>query len=407
MNTFRVRELNAYVRDLLESEDTLQDVWVTGEISNFKRASSGYTYFSLKDADAQLRCAAFRRLSNVGELRDGLQVQAHGKVSLYEARGEYQLYVDEVQLLGSAGDLYVQLEALKQKLAAEGLFDEAKKRPLPLFPRRVGVVTSPTTAAFQDVQNVLKRRYPLLEIVLSPTLVQGADAPPHIVRALERLYERDDLDVLLLCRGGGSSEDLWCFNDERVARTLARSPFPTVSAVGHEIDFTLVDFVADVRAPTPSAGAELLTPNGAELLADVRYLSNVLDEALRDVFSSKSYALSQSARLLARLSPLRTLQNYRQRVDDLQERATRLLYGRIKQAQERAEAQAKALEAANPLNLLSRGYAIVTRTRDGAPVTTRADAPVGTAIKIRLSNGTLAARIEDENTNERYTRTLF
>ncbi len=407
MNTFRVKELNAYVRDLLESDGVLQDVWVTGEISNFKRANSGYLYFSLKDAEAQLRCAAFRRLSNGEQLRDGLQVQARGRVSLYEVRGEYQLYVEEVQLLNSAGDLYVQLEALKQRLAAEGLFDEARKRPLPPFPRRIGVVTSPTAAAFQDVQNVLKRRYPLVELVLSPTLVQGADAPPRIVRALERLYERDDLDALLLCRGGGSSEDLWCFNDERIVRTLARSPFPTVSAVGHEIDFTLVDFVADVRAPTPSAGAELLTPNGAELLTDVRYLDSALDESIAALFSRKHDALARSMRSLARLSPMRSLQDQRQRVDDLQERATRLLYGRIKQAQERVAAQRKALEAANPFNLLSRGYAIVTRTHDNAPVTSRKDAPVGTAVKIRLRGDTLAARIEEESTNERYKRTLL
>lgn len=407
MNTFRVKELNAYVRDLLENDDTLQDVWVTGEISNFKRAASGYTYFSLKDADAQLRCAAFRRLAVAGDLRDGQQVQARGKISLYEARGDYQLYVEEVLILGSAGDLYVQLEERKQRLATEGLFDEARKRALPAFPQKLGVVTSPTTAAFQDVQNVLKRRYPLLEVILSPTVVQGTDAPPRIVRALERLYQRNDLDAILVCRGGGSIEDLWCFNDEAVARTLAHSPVPTVSAVGHEIDYTLVDFVADVRAPTPSAGAELLTPNGADLLLDVRYLNDTLSESMQGFFVAHQEALQHSARILTRFSPLRAIQDYRQRVDDWQERTTRALRQQVQQAQERTHAQDKALEAANPLNLLKRGYAIVTRTSDNAPITTRSDAPVGTAVKIRLSNGTVAARIEDENTNERYTRTLF
>jgi len=394
-----VRQLTMYIRDLIDQDPRLGDVWVQGEISNFTRASSGHLYFTLKDESAELRCVMWRsQAAWLGfEPAQGDAALAHGQISVYEQRGQYQLTCDALQPAG-LGELNRQFELLKARLFAEGLFDEARKRPLPLFPRRVGIITSPTTAAFQDVLNVIRRRYPLLSIVLCPALVQGKEAPPQLIAALERLNRRDDLDLILLVRGGGSLEDLWCFNDEALVRAVAASripvvTIPVVTGVGHEIDFTLVDFAADRRAPTPSAAAELVTPDGALLAQQISGLQARLDGALRSRLASLRQDVESGRRWLARLSPLYRVQNTRQRVDDLTARVEASARHTLLAERQRLDALTRALHAASPLGLLARGYAIVTRTTDGVRVSSAQDAAEGTSITVTLRDGHLLAAV--------------
>jgi exodeoxyribonuclease VII large subunit len=264
--TWNVSELTQYIKELLEDDPPLQDVWLSGEISNFSRSAAGHIYFTLKDAGAALSCVMWRSVATglTWRPKQGDAALAHGHISLYSVRGTYQLYVDQLKPAG-LGDLHAQYEELKDRLRNEGLFDDERKQRLPSFPKAIGIVTSPGAAALRDVLNVLRRRYPLVQVVLAPTLVQGAQAPPQIVAALQSLDTRDDIDVILVVRGGGSLEELWAFNDERVARAIADCRHPVVSGVGHETDFTIADFVADRRAPTPSVAAELVVPDQAEL----------------------------------------------------------------------------------------------------------------------------------------------
>jgi exodeoxyribonuclease VII large subunit len=407
MDALSVTDITAYLKTLIEHDEVLSDVWIKGEISNFKRASSGYIYFTLKDNDAQLRCAIFKKGLATNTLKDGVSVQAHGKISVYEARGDYQLYVDDIQMLKTIGDLYQQFEELKSKLASEGLFDEAYKQELPAFPKRIGIVSSAEAAGFKDVLSVLERRYPIAEVVLSPTLVQGADAPPQIVRAIQQLSQRDDIDVILICRGGGSIEDLWAFNNETVARAIFASPIPIITGIGHEIDFTIADFVADLRAPTPSAAAEMMTPSKEKLLLDVQVLQQNLQQAVLGKFQGERERLARQQKTLQLLSPTRTLTTYQQKVDDLNERLILETKRSLSYRRERVQALTQRLEALSPQGLLARGYALVTRSDNQKHVSKKGDAPVGTAIKIQLKDGTLSARIEDDKINEQYKRTLF
>lgn len=404
-DAFSVHQITIYIRDLIDQDPRLADVWVEGEISNFTRASSGHLYFTLKDDSAELRCVMWRsQAAWLGfEPQHGDAVLAHGQISVYEQRGQYQLMCDMLQPAG-LGELNRQFELLKARLNAEGLFDEARKRPLPAFPRAVGVVTSPTTAAFQDVLNVIRRRYPLLPVVLSPTLVQGKEAPPQIIAALDRLNQRDDIDLILLVRGGGSLEDLWCFNDEAVVRAVAASRLPVVTGVGHEIDFTLVDFAADRRAPTPSAAAELITPDGALLAQQVRALRARMDSLLSSQLEQLRQNLNATQRWLARLSPTYQVQNARQRIDDLTGRMDTHIRHRLSRDRQRLDAQTRALHAASPLGLLERGYAIVTRTADGARVSSTHDAAEGTTITVTLRDGHLIASVRQRQQGSQTAR---
>ncbi len=394
IETYTILQLTTYIRDLIEGDPTLNDVWVEGEISNFTRARSGHLYFTLKDEHSELNCVMWRSSASwLGfEPQHGDAVIAHGRVTVYEARGQYQLLCDALQPVG-LGDLNRQFELLKAKLEAEGLFDPARKRPIPPFPRTIGVVTSPTAAAFQDVQNVLRRRYPLVHVVLSPTLVQGNEAPPQIVAALDRLNAYTDVDVILIVRGGGSLEDLWCFNDERVVRAVAASRIPTVAGVGHEIDFTLVDFAADVRAPTPSAAAELVTPDGALLRAEIQGWTGRMQAALNTYLRDQRQRLGDRVRWLARLSPEHAIDTARQRVDELLSRGARQLRHTLDRKRAQLEAQSRALDAADPRALLRRGYAIVTRVQDGRRISSARDAAEGTSVQIALHDGDLTARV--------------
>ncbi len=393
-NAYTVSSLTQYIRALFDSDLRLQDVRVQGEISNFTRASSGHWYFTLKDQQSALRCVMWR--SNAAQQsyipQHGDQVLAHGYVSVYEAGGQYQLYADLLQPAGR-GDLHQRFELIKARLEAEGLFDPARKRPLPSFPHRIGVVTSPDAAAFQDVQHVLRRRFPLAEVILSPTLVQGEDAPPQIVAALEAV-QRAGVDVILLVRGGGSLEDLWAFNDERVARAVAASRIPVVSGVGHETDFTIADFVADVRAPTPSAAAEVATPNVADLLYTAQALSDRLLDAMRFQLDERSRLVEGEARVLRGLSPLRRIGDARQRLDGQSARLARTLSQAVALQRERLAARHKALLAADPRAILARGYAIVERTEDGLRLTDSHQTAPGDALNVYLARGSLRATVQ-------------
>ncbi len=407
IDSYSVADLNAYIRELVESNEVLQDVWVTGEISNFSKASSGHWYFTLKDSRAQLKAVMWRSsaILHMFPPSNGESVLVHGYISVYDQRGEYQLYADKLRPIG-VGDLYAQFERLKAKLDAEGLFAAERKRPLPLFPKIIGVVTSPDAAAFQDVQNVLRRRFPLVEVLLSATPVQGADAAPRIIKAIERLQETP-IDVLIVCRGGGSIEDLWAFNDEGVARAIAASRIPVISGVGHETDFTIADFAADLRAPTPSAAAELVTPNIEDLRYDVERLQSHLQEAMQYLLSDKRERLDDIQRTLRRASPNSQIRNMRQRIDELNTRLSAGQRARFSLLNERLKGRAAALHSANPKAILSRGYAAVYKSVDGTRVTDSKGAKPGEGITLQFEDGELKARVEDKDTHERYKRTLF
>jgi exodeoxyribonuclease VII large subunit len=395
MQAISVSDVTRYLSELFASDDILRDVWIRGEVTGYKKSTGRYTYFALKDTSANLSCAIFKPLWNVDTLREGMLIQAHGYLNIYAPRGTYSLIIDEFQPLSERGMLFEQLERLKERLTEEGIFDEARKRPLPAFPLRVGVVTSPDTAAFQDVRNVFTRRFPLAHLVLSPTTVQGADAPPQIVRAIQRVARYGDVDVILVCRGGGSIEDLWCFNDERVVRAIYDSPVPVITGVGHETDFTLVDFVSDLRAPTPSAAVEMLTPDIRELRDILRAESEALDTALRDELTYRRSNLLTLERNLSYLSPQRTIDTQRRLVDDLDQQMRRSIAHQLELTRERLTAKNNALEAANPQALLKRGYAIVT-DEYGQIVSHVADGMKqgNRRVHIQLQDGALTATID-------------
>ncbi|MGJ3240188.1 MAG: exodeoxyribonuclease VII large subunit [Anaerolineae bacterium] len=404
---YSVTDLTRYIRDLFEADTSLRDVWVQGEVSNMKAAASGHWYFTVKDQGAALRCVMFRNSASrqVIEPRDGESIRVHGKVSVYEQRGEYQLYADAVQPAGGIGDLYLRFEQLKEQLQAEGLFDAERKRPLPAFPTRIGVVTSPDAAAFRDVQNVLARRFPLARVILSPTLVQGNEVPPMIVQALETFNRYDVADVILLVRGGGSIEDLWAFNDERVARAIVNSRLPIISGVGHETDTTIADFVADYRAPTPSAAAEVATPDADDLARELEFRTERIERLLTDQLNQRREKLTRAHRDLLTVAPTRYVQDMRQRVDELSERIDVHNRNRLTLWRERLVARRKALHNASPDALLKRGYAMITRAEDASMVTHTVDVSDGDAIVIRLQDGDLSARIGDSQLP--YQHTLF
>lgn len=392
--SYSVVDLTIHIRDLLDSDAELRDVWVTGEISNLKRADSGHWYFTLKDSAAALKCVMWR--SSTAQQRfipqNGDAVSAHGYVGVYEPQGVYQLYADRLRPVG-LGDLYQQMEQIKAALEAEGLFDAARKRALPLFPLRIGVVTSADAAAFQDVQNILRRRFPLAQVVLSATQVQGEGAPPLICAALERLNVYGQVDVILMVRGGGSIEDLWAFNDERVARAIAASRVPVICGVGHETDFTIADFAADLRAPTPSAAAELATPDLHDLRLNLRAMDMSLMGALAGAIGGRRERVSAALRSLRHVSPAVRIRTQRQRLDDWNSRMNHAQRGRFALLRERLSARESALKVANPQAILSRGYAIVT-FEDGRRVNSAREAQPGDGITVQVQDGAFGARVE-------------
>lgn len=338
LQQYTVKQLNQVVKSLLESAPFLRQIAVKGEISNLTRHSSGHYYFSLKDADAQISCVLFRAQAAglTFEPEAGDQVTAIADISVYLPRGNYQLLVTELQKEGQ-GDLYARFLQLKARLEAEGLFDAARKKALPRFPQTIGVVTSPTGAVIRDIQNTLTRRYPAVKLLLAPSRVQGSEAVPEIIAALQLLDARADVDLIVLARGGGSIEDLWCFNDEQLARTLFKLKKPVISAIGHETDFTIADFVADLRAPTPTAAAELSVPDRQELLAQLDDYSDRLAKSLRSVVWS-----------------------YAQYVDELQDKASIGLRQQLRLRRQQLDSQEQRLKALDYRSVLRRGFSITT-----------------------------------------------
>jgi exodeoxyribonuclease VII large subunit len=381
-----VSQITFHIRKQLENDPTLQDVWVEGEISNLSRPASGHIYFTLKDKNASLRCvmwktdAARLRLN----LRDGMAVEAHGKIAVYEPQGQYQLVANIIQPKGE-GVLYQEFLRLKSMLEAEGLFDPERKRPIPELPRVIGIVTSATGAALRDMLNTLRRRLPLAHVILAPSPVQGVEAPPVLVNALSSLNKQKP-DVILLARGGGSIEDLWAFNDERVVRAVAASTVPVICGVGHETDFTLCDFAADLRAPTPTAAAELATQVTLEdLQTQLGYYSSRITDSISSLLADHRALVSSLASRLKYVSPERRIQSEYQHLDELARRAFSALNHRIQLQSRLVDGMSKRLLSLNPEAVLARGYAIVTRKEDGAVVSSVKQARGG--MKVRVSDG--------------------
>jgi exodeoxyribonuclease VII large subunit len=414
---FSVGELTEQIRRLLEKQ--IGRVWVSGEVTNFRAQSSGHVYFTLKDASAQIACVLFRgeTISHRELISDGQKLLVQGDLSVYEPRGQYQLIVRAVELQG-IGALQIAFEKLKQKLAAEGLFAPERKRPLPKYPQRIGLVTSPTGAALRDVLHVIQRRNPGLEIILAPARVQGDGAAKEIAGAIRLLNEfgAGKLDLILITRGGGSLEDLWAFNEEVVARAIFESAVPIVSAIGHETDFTISDFVADLRAATPSAAAEIITEG---VFSSGRFLEQCRErirQLLTRQLANKQFLLAHNAGRLIRAHPRRKFQNWQQRLDDLQTNLTRCLKQRarhsqiilqnlserlhrirpshsLKQRREQLRQLERRLNALGPQQVLSRGYSITMDATTGAILKDAKKAKPGQKLKTRLKTGEITSEV--------------
>lgn len=399
-DTFSVSQLNEYIKMLLEGNPNLKDVWVQGEISGAKLYSSGHLYFTLKDSDSVISAVMFKNSMMRMEFdpENGMKVVAHGRVSAYPPRGQYQFIVDRM-IPDGAGALAVAFEQLKARLGAEGLFDPARKRPLPAHPKRIGVVTSPSGAAVHDIIRVAKKRCPSTEILIFPSLVQGAEAPAYLRGGIQYFNAvKDDpeqgVDLIIIGRGGGSAEDLWGFNDERLARAVAASEIPVVSAVGHEVDFTICDFVADLRAATPSAAAELSLPDKGDLTRQVQSLTTRLNAAQTTRLKRYRTQLDRLSATRVLTSPEGVYRLRRETVTALEKRLNLSVsrhLGRKRQSMERVTA---SLGALNPLAVLSRGYALV-QTEAGKVIPAAAALTVGERVSLKFSDGSARAVVED------------
>ena len=390
-----VSALNQYISAMISSDARLSDVYLRGEISNFKAHSSGHFYFSLKDEGGVIAAVMFR--SAAARLRfmpeNGMKVLARGSVSVYVRNGQYQLYVNSLEPDG-VGDLYLAFEQRRRRLEEEGVFSAAHKRPLPRYPRCIGLITSPTGAAVRDMLNILARRYPLAEVLIYPALVQGSEAPLTLINGIRCFNRAQNADVLIIGRGGGSMEDLFAFNDEELCRAVAASAIPVISAVGHETDFTLCDFAADCRAPTPSAAAELATPDVGELRTRLLGAS----ARMRLLLSASVKAKRRTLELLAARPVLRdpsyALNAARLRLAGNEEKLTRAYTDRLRALRARIGEGAAQLHALSPLAVLSRGYGVV-RNEEGALLTGVADAHCGERMSVRLADGELVGRVEE------------
>ncbi len=385
-----VSELNQSARRLVESR--FDGVWIMGEISNLAQPSSGHWYFSLKDERAQVRCAMFRMSQrNVDfEPQNGQHILLQARASLYEARGEFQLIAQKMQLAG-AGALQVAFEKLKRKLAAEGLFEMSRKKPLPNFPRCIGVITSATGAAIRDILIVLKRRFPAIPVVIYPTLVQGNAAATQIVTMIETANKRAECDVLILARGGGSLEDLWPFNEAPVAYAIFKSVLPIISGVGHEVDITIADLVADHRAATPSAAAECVSPEQSHYRQGLDFLGEKLERLLKQRLAQATKELQHLSKRLRH--PGEQLREYAQRIDQLEQRQQRAFCALIQRKQAKLSELARTLNSVSPLNTLKRGFSILTDEKSGAVITASDQVAPNTVIHARLHEGALRCRV--------------
>ncbi len=397
MSIWTVQQLNSYIKNMLDSDRPLQELKLTGEISNFKRhAASGHCYFSLKDDKASVNCVMFRSAASrlVFQPENGLSVIVRGSVSVYERSGNYQVYVDRMAQAG-VGNLQIQYEKLKKKLAAEGVFkSQSDRRLLPPIPGKIGIVTSPTGAVIRDMVTVLRRRYPQVDVLLSPALVQGSGGAVSLVAALERLYVRNDIDLIIIARGGGSQEDLWNFNEEVVVRKIAESPVPIVSAVGHETDVTLADFAADLRAGTPSIAAEQTVPDRLRLLEVIAGRKQSLAQALEQNVKLARLTFQSSIKNSVLMKPERLLERHRLSLDERTMALETLMTQRMDAYHRVLSERSATLSALSPLSVLDRGYAVV-ETSEGHLVKTTTDVMLGEKLSIYLSDGNLTTEITD------------
>lgn len=393
---YGVSQVTAYLRDLLSYDELLSDIWIEGEVANLRRPGSGHSYFTLRDGNSSIRCVHFRNSRGAEHLQDGAAVVSHGRVTLYEVRGDLQLVADVIQPEG-VGELQLRLEQLKAQLEREGLFEQSRKRPLPDFPGRVGVVTSPTGAVWQDIRTVVSRRFPMVELALAPAMVQGDSAAGTIVDGIVALNDEPDIDVIIVARGGGSLEDLWPFNEEAVARAVFSSRVPVVSAVGHETDFTVCDLVADVRAPTPSAAAEMVVPDRMELL---QRLSAWVHRVESSVTQQVGMATSDVGLLWERLGrAVPEVDQLRLRVDDQLDAARTLLTHRVELSKGQVDRLATALRTLSPQDTLRRGYSIVVDRETGSVVSSARETQPGSSLDITLNEGTIAVSVEKVSAN--------
>src|SRR5579883_1096907 len=390
-----VSALALYLKTWLESNDILQNIWVQGEVSNCKTYPSGHCYFTLKEGEAQLLCVFFkhsRQRSSAPELRDGMAIAVNGRVSFYERDGKLQFYVDCVRPLG-AGVLFQRFEQLKARLEAEGLFDAERKRPLPSSPSTIGIVTSPQAAALRDMLRVLRTRYPLARVILAPALVQGAEAPASIASALDLLNEHGEADVVIVGRGGGSIEELWAFNEEVVARAIARSRIPVISGVGHETDFTIADFVADYRASTPTAAATAAVPDIRDWQVEVQEKQLLLTALMRERIDDLQGQLEYAMQDLRRASPLNLIDQRRQQIDDTVERLQTRMQHMVSLHGERLRGVVERLHALSPLLTIARGYAVVRHDAEQVVVTSIQQVQVGDRLTIQVQDGYIPVEV--------------
>ena len=381
---YSVSQTTRYLKDSLDQDSLLNDIWVSGEISNFSRSAAGHVYFTLKDNDSQLRCVLFRGGVG-GELAsNGQSVLVHGRISIYEVRGELQIYVDILQP-GGVGELHLELERLKLRLEAEGLFSSTRKRPVPIFPKKIGVVTSPTGAVWHDIQTVIDRRYPLVELILSPCLVQGNQAAPSIVDAFYRLSQLDDLNLIIVARGGGSLEELWPFNEESVARAIYSSHCQVISAVGHETDITIADLVADLRAPTPSAAAELAVPDRLQLGLLIARMAQGLSVSAAEKVRTYHSAIGQRRERLGGLIPDFSVK--RQQIDDSLHNMFIQATSLMSLQKERIFSLAQQLNVLDPSSVLGRGYATVEDVQTKKIIRSSSQVTSGSTLKVTVYDG--------------------
>lgn len=386
---YPVSKIAAYVKETLDRDSLLADFWVSGEMSNLARPGSGHAYFTVRDGKAALRCVMFRNSRGMQHLDNGAAIVLHGRVSIYEQRGDLQIIADIAQPEG-VGELQLQLEKLKLQLEQEGLFEPSRKRDLPRFPAKIAVVTSPSGSVWHDIQNVVRRRFPMAELALAPAPVQGADAAAYIAEALSAAAAEDGVDAIILARGGGSLEDLWAFNEEAVARAIYASRVPVVSAVGHETDHTIADMVADRRAPTPSAAAELVVPDASELAAFAAGCAQAMTAGMRRAVEERRAAGRQLDRRLQNAAP--DLDRLRLRIDDRLRAASNSARHVVALSRERAVGLEMRVEALSPRDTLRRGYAIAQRVQDGAVVSSRAQVSPGDSLRVTVSDGAFDAR---------------
>jgi len=389
---YSVSQTTRYLKESLDQDSLLNDIWVNGEISNFSRSTAGHVYFTLKDNDSQLRCVLFRGGIGGDLAANGQSVLVHGRISIYEVRGELQIYVDILQPEG-VGELHLELERLKLRLDSEGLFAATRKRTVPSFPKKIGVVTSPTGAVWHDIQTVIDRRYPLVELILAPSLVQGSQAAPSIVDAFRRLGQLDDLDLIIVARGGGSLEELWPFNEENVARAIYSSHCPVISAIGHETDITIADLVADLRAPTPSAAAELAVPDRLQLGLMIARMAQGLSLSTLEKVRLFNSAVEQRNSRLGGLLP--DFSAKRQQIDDNLHTMFIQATNFMLLQEERTFSLKQQLTVLDPSSVLGRGYASVEDLAAKNIVRSSSQVSSGSILKVTVYEGNFQVTVTE------------